>query len=542
MKACIIQPPYSVDQSRLEEYFQWELDAMDKCDESMDLIVLPESCDVPCYVPDKEGCFAVAKRFGPVLQEKAAQTAKRCDAILFCNMHRPCEGGLRNSTLAFDRSGQLVGWYDKQHLTPGEVSDYQLDSDYTFEYSAPTVLEIDGLRYGFLTCYDFYFYENFANLARNDLDIIIGCSHQRTDTLETLEMIDRFCAYNINAYLVRASVSLGEDSPVGGGSMIVAPDGKVLANLKSQAGMAVATFDPHKKHFKPAGFGGRTMAHHEYIERGRRPWKYRPAGSAIVKHDELAPYPRVCAHRGFNTVAPENSLPAFGAAVALGAEEIEFDLWPTKDGEIVSIHDDNLERVSTGSGLVYEHTYDELMQYDFGVKTGEAYRGLKILKFEEILKKFSSHVIMNIHVKTLDNEVEFDDALLQKIVDLIRKYDCVKYSYFMTSNDRLLDKMRSVAPDIARCAGSHMEEDFGTFVERALRYDCKKIQLFKPYFDQDLIDRAHANGIVCNVFWSDDEQEARQMIRMGIDTILTNDYQRISLAVRDEAQKTRSQG
>ena len=52
----------------------------------------------------------------------------------------------------------------------------------------------------------------------------------------------------------------------------------------------------------------------------------------MCKTDATMPYPRVCAHRGFNTIAPENSLPAYGAAVAMGAEEIEFDLWFTKDG------------------------------------------------------------------------------------------------------------------------------------------------------------------------------------------------------------------
>ena len=55
-------------------------------------------------------------------------------------------------------------------------------------------------------------------------------------------------------------------------------------------------------------------------------------------------YPSLCAHRGFSSVAPENSMPAFGAAVALGAEEIEFDLWSTKDGVLVSCHDETLER------------------------------------------------------------------------------------------------------------------------------------------------------------------------------------------------------
>ncbi|MBO6053675.1 MAG: glycerophosphodiester phosphodiesterase, partial [Clostridia bacterium] len=45
---------------------------------------------------------------------------------------------------------------------------------------------------------------------------------------------------------------------------------------------------------------------------------------------------------------------AFGAAVAMGAQEIEFDLWETADGEIVSIHDANLDRVSTGHGFVWD--------------------------------------------------------------------------------------------------------------------------------------------------------------------------------------------
>ena len=92
----------------------------------------------------------------------------------------------------------------------------------------------------------------------------------------------------------------------------------------------------------------RMLPINEYIAFGRKPWQYRPAGSAIVKDDSLMLYPRVCAHRGFNAIAPENSMPAFGAAIALDAEEIAFDLWPTQDGEIVSCHDDILDRVSDG--------------------------------------------------------------------------------------------------------------------------------------------------------------------------------------------------
>ncbi|MBQ7932022.1 MAG: hypothetical protein IJ334_13530, partial [Clostridia bacterium] len=282
---------------------------------------------------------------------------------------------------------EIAGKYFKQHPTASEVKAPDNDTSHSFEYSEPVVVEMEGLRFGFLTCYDFYFYENFSNLARQNLDIIIGCSHQRSDTHDALEIITRFLAYNTNCHVVRASVSMDETSNIGGASMIVSPDGKVLANLYSKIGLACAEFDPKAKYYKPAGYGNPPSAHYEYIEKGRRPWKYRPAGSAIAVSDNWMPYPRICAHRGFNTIAPENSMPAFGAAIAMGAEEIEFDLWVTCDGEIVSLHDPTLDRVSTGTGKVYEHTYEELLQYDFGIKYGEKFKGLQILRFEEILKK-----------------------------------------------------------------------------------------------------------------------------------------------------------
>ena len=145
-----------------------------------------------------------------------------------------------------------------------------------------------------------------------------------------------------------------------------------------------------------------------------------------------APAKRLCAHRGFSTIAPENGMAAFGAAIALGASEIEFDLWWTKDGEIVSIHDATLDRVSTGTGKVYEHTYAELAALDFGIKTGKHFRGTRIVKFSDILEKFSQRVIMNIHVKDIGGE--WDEAILAKVIRLIDDYGARKHVYFMTAD------------------------------------------------------------------------------------------------------------
>ena len=241
--------------------------------------------------------------------------------------------------------------------------------------------------------------------------------------------------------------------------------------------------------------------------------------------DDKMPYPRVCAHRGFNTIAPENSLAAFGAAVAMGAEEIEFDLWFTKDGEIVSIHDSTLERVSNGTGKVWEYTLSELKQLDFGSKRGEHFEGIRIPTFEEILKKFACHCIMNIHLKTEGAKPEY----LDNVIKLIKNYGCENHAYIMSGQDKVLERIQKEYPEILRCCGAG--DGKWEIVDRAIRYGCKKVQLFTKYYTQEMIDKAHANGIVCNYFYSDTPEKAEQLLSSGIDVILTNDYNRIAQAV-----------
>lgn len=531
MKVCLIQPEYSADYTRIEELFQKQLELVEACDPSMDIIVLPEAADVPALAKTQEEFYGAIEKFHAPLMEACTRAAKRCNAVVFVSGYDPEYPNYRNTTFAIDREGNVVGKYFKEHLTPGETSKRHLDDEYSFCPNEPVVVTVDGLRYCFLTCYDFYFYENYARIARMRPDIIIGCSHQRSDTHRALVLMSQFLAYNTNTHVLRASVSMGADSPLGGCSCVVAPDASVLLNMESRIGMECVEFDPQNKYYKPAGYGNPPAAHFEYIEEGRRPWKYRPAGPFIVQPDWRMPYPRTCAHRGFNTVAPENSLPAFGAAVALGAQEIEFDLWPTKDGEIVSVHDRKLERVSTGCGLVDEHTYEELLAYDFGVKYGPEFEGLKILKFEEILKKFAGQVMMNIHIKTPNNTDPYDEGLLDKIVGLIRKYDCEKHIYFMSGNDTFLKQVKAKYPELCLCVGGG--DDHWGIVDRAIAIGAQKVQLFKDDFDQAMVDKAHANGIICNVFYADTPEKARHYLEMGVDCILTNDYQRISAVVKE---------
>ena len=127
MKVCVIQPPYSAEYDKAEEIFKKELELLDGCDESMDIIVMPESSDCPSLAKTKAESEASVEKFNKPLLEKAAETAKRCNAIVFVNARFETENGLRNTTYAFGRDGEIAGKYYKEHLVPSEVSVMELE-------------------------------------------------------------------------------------------------------------------------------------------------------------------------------------------------------------------------------------------------------------------------------------------------------------------------------------------------------------------------------------------------------------------------------
>ena len=99
----------------------------------------------------------------------------------------------------------------------------------------------------------------------------------------------------------------------------------------------------------------------------------------------------------------------------------------------------------------------------------------------------------------------------------------------LATASKMLAKAMAYAPDIAVCVGwDGNQEDKLSMVNRAIKLGAKKIQLFRPHFDKTTVEKAHENGIICNVFWSDGFDDAKNYLDMGIDTILTNDYNLVS--------------
>ena len=536
MKICAFQPKYPYEESEKKEHIRFLLETLDRCDPSMDLIVLPECCNTPGEYGSLEAFRKAVRENTSVLTEKARETAVRCNALVAINMYAGDPEHPQNSTLLFDRSGKLRYTYRKQHLPYYEEFGKELDAAYTYQYSPVDVAEIDGIRYGFLTCYDAYFNEFIANMARCHLDVILYPSYQRGETEHILKMEAENIAFNCNAWVIRSSVSMGEGCGCGAQTMVVEPDGRVLGCLGQEEGTLVCNIDPKKKHMRANSYGHEEILAQDFVEKRRRPWAYRPAGPAMIPGDADLPYPRICAHRGFNSFAPENTMAAFSAAVGLGAPEIELDVWFSKDHVPVVCHDASVDRTSNGTGNIRDLTWEEIRRLDIGGKVNPRLAGMGFPRFDEVLKKLARQVIMNLHIKSVGVVEEYDHSDFQRLLNLIDEYDCRDHVYIAGEEDVMRTSIK-LAPDMPRCLLDRYQ-DFG-LVKLAKTFGCAKVQLCKAhpngkpskdgyYFDQAMIDEAKEAGMHCNLYWSNDPEETRRMLDMGVDTILTDRYLEIA--------------
>ena len=128
---------------------------------------------------------------------------------------------------------------------------------------------------------------------------------------------------------------------------------------------------------------------------------------------------------------------------------------------------------------------------------------------------------MNIHVKIWD--IAHSNERIEQIASLLEKYDCVRHVYFMSTNTEALLRMRKRLPAASYCQGAGKGN--AAMVETAIEQGFDKVQFvsWHPY-DKAMIDRCHENGIVCNFCSADTPDDAKALLDMGIDCILTNDF------------------
>ena len=165
----------------------------------------------------------------------------------------------------------------------------------------------------------------------------------------------------------------------------------------------------------------------------------------------------VWAHRGASGYAPENTLAAFQEAIDMGADGIELDVQLTKDGQIVVIHDETVDRTTDGKGWVKDLTFDEIRALDASyqnlmqggevvklAKRFEEYESAQIPTMEEVFELIKpTKLWINIELKT---GIVFYPKLEERIVEMTKKYgmeDRVIYSSF---NHYSVEKIREIDP------------------------------------------------------------------------------------------------
>ena len=232
-------------------------------------------------------------------------------------------------------------------------------------------------------------------------------------------------------------------------------------------------------------------------------------------------------HRGASGYAPENTLEAFRLSMDMGAEGFELDVHMSRDGELVVIHDETVDRTTDGTGLVRELTLKQLKALDASNGMA-AYRGAKIPTLEEVfsLIQNTNHVV-NVEIKTDD---WFYPGIEEKCLALAAKMgveDRILYSSF---NHHTLMKLRRLKPDakLGMLFGDIMVEPW--VYARPLNVDYlhpMKMNIYVPGFPEG----AAASGLGVNMWTINDEQTMRRCLETGAG-IITN-YPDVAVALRD---------
>ncbi len=226
---------------------------------------------------------------------------------------------------------------------------------------------------------------------------------------------------------------------------------------------------------------------------------------------------KVWAHRGASGYAPENTIEAFQLAVEMNADGIELDVQLTKDGELVVIHDEVIDRVSNGSGWVKDYTLKELKVFNYN-KTHIKYNFAEIPTLEEVYSTLKdTDLYINVELKT---GIVFYNEIEKKVLELENNMgmsDRVIYSSF---NHYSIMKIKELNPKAK--TGFLYVDGFTDMVGYGAKMGVNAIH--PPVGNikfQDLGKLCKKNGLQINV-WNVRDNDIINCCEIGVDAIITN--------------------
>ncbi|MEK4385388.1 glycerophosphodiester phosphodiesterase [Solibacillus sp. FSL W7-1464] len=227
---------------------------------------------------------------------------------------------------------------------------------------------------------------------------------------------------------------------------------------------------------------------------------------------------KILAHRGYSANYPENTIIAFQEAAKLDIWGVEFDVHLTKDNQLVVIHDESIDRTSTGKGYVKDMTLEELRAFDYGSWFAPEFAGQTIPTLAETLAIFKSTPFhINIEIKSDIFEYPGIEALIANEIHNFNLEDRVIISSF---NHESIARFQQIMPNVktALLFASlivNLEEYVKTLGSDAIHI---------PYYYgmRSIVRQAIKNGMTVRTYTVNDARVARQIGSLGIDAVFSD--------------------
>ncbi len=228
---------------------------------------------------------------------------------------------------------------------------------------------------------------------------------------------------------------------------------------------------------------------------------------------------KVWAHRGASAYAPENTLEAFRLAAMQKADGVELDVQLSKDGEIVVVHDETVNRVSDGFGYVKDYTLEELKALHFN-KTHPEYDEARIPTLREVYTLLKpTNLTVNVELKTGIVPYPGIEEKVLRLTEEMGMEDRVIYSSFCHPSLVILKQLKSsVKTGLLYSDGWIGVAGYG---RETVRVNALHPALYHMQ-DGELVPEARKNGLELHVWTVNEEKDMRALAEGGIEAIITN--------------------
>lgn len=222
----------------------------------------------------------------------------------------------------------------------------------------------------------------------------------------------------------------------------------------------------------------------------------------------------VIAHRGASAHAPENTYAAFECALAMGATHLELDLHCSRDGDLVVIHDADLERTTTGTGQVDELSTLELCALDCGRWFGPAFESERIPLFDDVLERYRGRAHLHVEIKGRTNDIS------QKFIESVVRSGWVENLTMTSFQIQRIREVRDLAPAIK--TGWLVKRITVDIIEQAKALDIAQVNPKAEYLRAEQVVLLHELGFIVRAWGVKDEALMRKMVSLGVDGMTVN--------------------